>query len=85
MTKWALQDAKARFSEVVRAARKSPQTITLRGEEAAVVLSSDEYRRLRRLPAKSKSTKTLVEILQSCPYPLEIPPRSKDRGRDIDL
>ena len=41
---WPLQDAKNRFSEVVqRARREGPQTVTLRGERAAVVLSAADY------------------------------------------
>ena len=44
---WQLQDAKNRFSEVVqRARREGPQIVTLRGERAAVVLSSEDYDRL---------------------------------------
>ena len=47
MREWALQDAKARLSEVVRLAMEhGPQEITLRGEPAVVVLSVDDYRRL---------------------------------------
>ena len=46
---WRLQDAKARFSEVVRLAREAgPQRVTVRGRDAVVILSSDEYDRLRR-------------------------------------
>jgi antitoxin Phd len=84
MRTWALQDAKARFSEVVRAAKKEPQTITLRGEEAAVLLSAQEYRRLKGRPARTKP-KTFLEVMRACPHGLEIPPRSKDPGRVIDL
>jgi prevent-host-death family protein len=41
---WPLQDAKNRFSEVVqRARREGPQTVTLRGERAVVVLSAADY------------------------------------------
>jgi prevent-host-death family protein len=41
---WQLQDAKNRFSELVqRALREGPQTVTLRGERAAVVLSAQAY------------------------------------------
>ena len=41
---WSLQDAKNRFSEVVqRARREGPQTVTLRGEPAAVVVSAEDY------------------------------------------
>jgi prevent-host-death family protein len=44
---WQLQEAKARFSEVVQRARaEGPQIVTLRGERAAVVLSAAEYDRL---------------------------------------
>ncbi len=84
MRTWALQDAKARLSEVVRAAKKEPQTITLRGEEAAVLVSAEEYRRLKGRSARAKP-KTFLEAMRSCPYELEIPPRSKDTGRVIDL
>jgi prevent-host-death family protein len=46
---WALQHAKNRFSEVVqRARREGPQTVTLRGERAAVVLSAADYDALVR-------------------------------------
>ena len=46
---WPLQDAKNRFSEVVqRARREGPQTVTLRGERAAVVLSAADYDALGR-------------------------------------
>jgi prevent-host-death family protein len=45
--RWALQDAKNRFSEVVDAAvRGEPQIVTKRGEEAAVVLGHADYARL---------------------------------------
>jgi len=84
MRTWALQDAKARFSEVVRAAKKEPQTITLRGEEAAVVVSAEEYRRLKGRSARAKP-KTFLEVMRACPYEFEVPPRSKDPGRVIDL
>jgi prevent-host-death family protein len=44
---WQLQEAKNRFSEVVQQARNNgPQTVTLRGERAAVVLSAADYDRL---------------------------------------
>jgi antitoxin Phd len=46
---WSLQDAKNRFSEVVEAARREPQTVTKHGRPAAVVVGAEEYERLRRL------------------------------------
>ena len=44
---WKLEDAKARFSEIVRRARvDGPQVVTVRGRRAVVVLDADEYERL---------------------------------------
>jgi len=43
MNKWQLQDAKNRLSEVVRKATdEGPQIITLRGDDAVVVVAVDE-------------------------------------------
>lgn len=45
---WHLQDAKNNFSKLVREAIKNgPQTVTLRGERTAVVLSAEDYDRLK--------------------------------------
>jgi len=83
---WALQDAKARLSELVRASAKEPQHITVRGEPAAVLISASEYDRLKGGGKKGVSKPmTLLEALQACPYPLEIPPRGRDKPRDINL
>lgn len=44
---WALQDAKARFSELVRRAQgEGPQHVTVHGREGVVVVSAEEFRRL---------------------------------------
>ncbi len=44
---WHLQDAKNQFSKVVKLAQsEGPQTVTLRGERAAVVISAEEYDKL---------------------------------------
>jgi antitoxin Phd len=57
MAQWQLQDAKARFSELVRAARESgPQTVTVRGEPAVVVLSQRQYRALRARASQTSFT-----------------------------
>ena len=47
MKTWQLQEAKARLSEVIKASKKGPQTITMRGEPTAVVISKGEYERLK--------------------------------------
>jgi prevent-host-death family protein len=49
--RWALQDAKARLSAVVRKAKtEGPQWITVRGREEVVVVSVEEYRRAKGQP-----------------------------------
>jgi prevent-host-death family protein len=46
---WQIQDAKQRFSEMIRAvASDGPQVITRHGEDVAVVVAIEEYRRLTR-------------------------------------
>jgi prevent-host-death family protein len=46
---WQIQDAKQRFSEMIRAVtHDGPQVITRHGEEVAVVVDIAEYRRLTR-------------------------------------
>jgi len=48
MSEWSIRDAKDRLSELVEAAQDEPQIITRRGRRAAVVLSEQEFDRLRR-------------------------------------
>jgi prevent-host-death family protein len=85
MRKWQMQDAKAKFGEVVRrAASEGPQIVTYRGTDAAVILSIDQY---RLLEAKRLS---FVEYLMSGPKlddetVDEINNRSTDTGREIDF
>lgn len=83
MTRWQLQDAKNRLSEVVRkAAAEGPQVITLRGDDAVVVVAADEYARLTRKPDDS-----LVDFLRKSPLggiDLDLA-RSRDTGRPVVL
>jgi prevent-host-death family protein len=79
---WQLQEAKAMFSKVVKAAEVSPQTITIRGKETAVILSITEYNRLTR------PKQTLYEFIQNsplCDLELELPGRFPEKMRDISL
>ncbi len=47
-TKWQLQEAKQRFSEVVRRAHdEGPQIVTRHGQDVAVIIDMDEYRQLK--------------------------------------
>ena len=44
---WKLEDAKARFSDIVRLAQEqAPQRITVRGEDAVVIISAQEFAKL---------------------------------------
>jgi prevent-host-death family protein len=83
VAKWALQDAKNRLSEVVRkASDEGPQVITLRGEDAVVVVAANEYARLTRKPGD-----TLVDFLRDSPlHAVELDlTRSRDTGRRVEL
>ncbi len=51
---WKLEEAKARFSEVVRLAREvGPQRVTVYGQDAVVILSTEEYARLLQTTQES--------------------------------
>jgi prevent-host-death family protein len=59
---WQLQEAKQRFSELIRSVEaEGPQFVTRHGEEVAVVVSIAEYRHLRN---EGEGFKT---FLQSAP------------------
>ena len=63
-SRWALQDAKARFSEVVRKAKtEGPQQITVHGREEVVVVSVEDYRRMKGRPTGA----VLVKMMQDSP------------------
>ena len=56
---WPVQDAKARFSELLdRCLREGPQLVTKRGTEAAVLVPVEDWRRL-----KQAARPTLKELL----------------------
>jgi prevent-host-death family protein len=82
---WPLQDAKNRFSEVVqRARREGPQTVTLRGERAAIVLSASDY------DALTANRPSLVDDLLAGPawddeLAEPIGDRAKSPSRDLDF
>jgi prevent-host-death family protein len=80
---WSVQDAKNRFSEVIDAARRNPQTVTKHGKPAVVVVAADEYERLRQLErAKAPS---LPELLLAIPQDGGEFPQLRIRPRDVDL
>ena len=80
---WSVQDAKNRFSEVVEAARRMPQTVTKHGKPAVVVVNVVEYERLRQLErAKAPS---FAEVILAMPQDDGDFPRHHVRMRDLDL
>lgn len=77
--KWAIQDAKARFSEFLDTAlAEGPQIVTKRGVETAVLLSIEQWRRL-----EEKSRPGLKELLLAPGARTEelTPPRREYRRR----
>jgi prevent-host-death family protein len=79
-----LQDAKARFSELVRRVRsEGPQHVTVHGRDEVVVVAAEEFRRMRG----EQTGAALIEAMQASPYreiDLE-PQRFSMPVRDVDL
>jgi prevent-host-death family protein len=62
---WLLQDAKARFSELVRRVRsEGPQRVTVHGRDEVVVISAEEFRRLKG----NLTGASLIAAMQASPY-----------------
>ncbi|MGB8400574.1 type II toxin-antitoxin system Phd/YefM family antitoxin [Bradyrhizobium sp.] len=62
---WRLQDAKARFSELVRRVRsEGPQHVTVHGRDEVVVISAEEFRRLKG----NLTGKSLIAAMQASPH-----------------
>lgn len=79
---WQLQEAKNRLSQVVDSAlHDGPQTITLRGKPAAVVVSFEEYRKLT-LPRTGLSQFFRQSPLHDVELDLG---RSADLPREVEL
>ncbi|MFZ0392772.1 MAG: type II toxin-antitoxin system prevent-host-death family antitoxin [Terracidiphilus sp.] len=84
LRRWKLEQAKTRFSEVVRlAAMEGPQLVTIHEREAAVVMVVEDYRNMASTP---KDDVPLVDFLQG----LGLADRNVYRGggggeRDVEL
>jgi prevent-host-death family protein len=82
MRSWQVQEAKAHFSDLLRdAARSGPQQITVRGRAAAVVLSTEDYERLRG-PKKSLAAFLRESPLAGMELDIE---RDRSPTRDIEF
>jgi prevent-host-death family protein len=70
---WLLKDAKARFSELVRRVHnEGPQHVTLHGREEVVVISAEEFRRLKGV----QTGEALIAAMQASPHrDIDIEPR----------
>jgi prevent-host-death family protein len=80
---WKLEDAKARFSEVVRRARdQGPQYVTVRGKPTVAIIDVTELQQL--LPPETTPV-PLVQFLESLYVEGLDLERDRDVGRDIDL
>jgi len=66
---WSLQDAKNRFSAVVDAAQRLPQTVTKHGRPTVVVVDAAEYARLK-----------LLEKLEAAPFTAHLLAMPADDG-----
>ncbi|MGA8742245.1 MAG: type II toxin-antitoxin system Phd/YefM family antitoxin [Terracidiphilus sp.] len=77
--KWQLQDAKARFSELIEdSLQKGPQVVTRRGIDTAVVVSLEEWQKLndkKRLCWKD------VLLGEGPRFDLSLPPRGTVKTR----
>jgi antitoxin Phd len=76
MVKWQLQDAKSRFSELIDdTLEKGPQVVTRRGVDTAVVVSVDEWKKL-----KGEARVTWKEVLLGQGPRFELPLPKRVRG-----
>ncbi len=68
---WPLQEAKAKFSELVRLAQsEGPQTVSVHGEPTVVITAITNTKKL--IAGKYEPTGTgldLIRAMQACPYP----------------
>jgi antitoxin Phd len=79
MKVWPVQDAKARFSELLDTClREGPQIVTKRGAETAVLVPVEDWRRLQR-----SARPTLKELLlaDAPRAELQLPKRGTRRRR----
>jgi prevent-host-death family protein len=80
--RWQVQEAKQRFSEVLRAAESGePQFVTKHGAEVAVLIDIAEYRHLR---GEAVSFMDYLRVSPSGEDDLEFE-RRRELPRDVDL
>ncbi len=78
--KWQIQEAKARFSELVeRTLKEGPQTVTRHGRPVAVIVPAAEYERLRG------GGRSLKALLARAPLAGVEIRRSREAARVVEL
>ncbi len=78
---WQLQEAKAKFSELVKLTRYEPQIVSIRGKEEVIILSVKEYNYLKG------DKPSLTELMQQSPlknYDIDFF-RDSSPARNIEL
>jgi prevent-host-death family protein len=79
MGTWAVQDAKARFSELLdTCVAEGPQIVTKRGVEAAVLVPFGEWRRLQ---AAARSSLRQLLLTDAARFELPMPARGHAHRR----
>jgi prevent-host-death family protein len=82
--RWPLQDAKARFSELVRRVQsEGPQHVTVHGRDEVVLVAADEFRRMKG----NLTGQLLIDAMQASPHrDIDIEPRREPMlVRDVNL
>ncbi|MGO4439604.1 type II toxin-antitoxin system Phd/YefM family antitoxin [Rhizobium sp. RAF56] len=79
MRQWPVQDAKARFSEMLDASlEEGPQLVSKRGEPKAVLVSVDEWENLQR---RAKPSAKEALLAPEPRFELVVPPRGQLKRR----
>ena len=79
--KWPVQDAKARFSELLDACvREGPQVVTRRGEQIAALVPMAEWKRLCQAARPSLKALLLSDFGRT---ELKLPARGRLRRRPL--
>jgi prevent-host-death family protein len=77
MTKWQLQEAKSRFSELIDdTLEKGPQVVTRRGIDTAVIVSIEQWRKLT-----DEKRQTWKDVLLGAGPRFKIPLSKRGMGR----
>jgi prevent-host-death family protein len=77
--RWPVQDAKARFSELIETClREGPQVVTRRGAEAAILVPVDDWQKLQQAARPTLKALLLSDEARGA---LIVPPRGGKHRR----